>query len=938
MKNTRIWPTWACLALLLPLFPIWLGAVDDAIPLDPAVRTGTLPNGLTYYIRKNGKPEKRVELRLAVNAGSVLEDEDQLGMAHLVEHMCFRGTKTFHKTDLLHYLQSVGAGFGPDINAQTGFDETIYKLTLPSDSEEILNNGLKIMRDWAHDVNFDDDDIDLERGVVLEEWRLGRGANQRMLDKFLPVIFKGSKYGLRNPIGTKEAIMGSTHDAIKRFYRDWYRPDLIALIVVGDIDPDKVEQTIRVEFGQIPTPSKLRPKEPQSILDNTEPLYSIVSDKENPYNILLLAFKSPVEIYRTQADYRRYLTERLFIELMNRRLSELMQQANPPFVYVRADHGPMFVRAADAYLLTVVVAENGVDRGLEAAMRENERVHQYGFTAAELEREKKVTLKSLEERFHEKEKTESANLVNQYVGHFLRQDPAPGIDFEYEFARQHLTEIALDDVNRLTQEWIKKENRVVVSENTEKAGVVMPTQAELQGILAAIATTKVEPYSEKRIASSLLSHQPMPGEIVGEKQIEAAGVTEIALSNGVRVVLKPSRFKNDEVRFSAYRAGGQSVFPDDFNLSAEIATDYVEEAGVADFSKIDLQKMLAGKTVTVVPQITTYFDGLKGRCSVVDLETALQLTHLYFTQPRRDQEAFDSLVHRQKAILKNVLSNPMNAFFNDAEDLRYNHHPRNPNVLPTDKDWETVTLDKVMQVYRTRFASAADYTFIFVGAFDLKQIKPLLQTYVGSLPSNAMKESWRDMGLRSISGPVDWKILHGTDPKSMMLISTEVPTDWSRDEGHVLWSLGNIIERRLIDKLREELGAVYYVQVNAGIEEVPYAHASIDLQIPCSPDNVEKLMAAVNEDIRKIQKGGLTPQDVQKEVESQRRRFEKDAQDNVAWTWKLEKIYKDGESMTRLTDPEELVRLVTADNLQRSANKYLDTEKWVRFTLYPQTK
>ena len=938
MKISRSWPRFACLAIVGLLLPLFAAAATDPLPLDPAVRTGKLPNGLTYYIRKNAKPEKRVELRLAVNAGSVQEDDDQLGLAHLVEHLCFKGTKSFPKADLIHYLQSTGASFGPDINAYTAFDETVYMLSLPSDAEDTLHNGLKIMREWAHDVTFDPADVDLERGVVVEEWRLGRGANQRMLDKFLPVVFKDSKYALRLPIGTKESVETMSHDTIKRFYHDWYRPDLMAMIVVGDIDPDKMEQTIRTEFGSLPAPVTPRPKETYTIPDNDAPLYSIVSDRENPYNVLILAFKTEVPHYADSGDYRRYLTEQLFLQLLNLRLNELMHQASPPFIFSQAEYGHLWVRAKGAYQLAIVVPDNGVERGLATVLTENERVRQHGFTANELDRAKKSMQRSLEQRYLDRDKTESNKLVSGLVAHFLAQDPAPGIEFEYNFAKAHLAEVTLDEVNQLPQKWITPKNRVIVSENVEKPGVKIATQPELQAVIAQVAATKVEAYQEKQLAASLLAQKPAAGKIVAQKAVAQIGVTELTFANGVRVILKPSQFKNDEVLFTAYRPGGQSAFGDDYHLTAQLAADNATESGVAGFTKPDLQKMLAGKTVTVTPQISAYFDGVKGSCAAADLEAALQLTYLYFTAPRADETAYQSLVTRQQATLKNVLSNPLYSFFNETQKIRFNHHPRAPDVLPTDEDWAKVTFAKTTEVYHNRFANAAGFTFVFVGAFTVESITPLLQTYLGSLPATGEGGTWKDLGVRSVAGPFEQTLLRGTDPKSFVLIGLDGPADWSRDEGHMLWSLGNILQRALIDKLRLELGGIYTVNVNASLHKVPYTHFSVDLVIPCAPENVEKLVAATYAEINRLRQTGPKPEELQKEIEAQRRNAEKDQQDNKAWEWKLETIYRDGESFTRLSDPAEMIALVTAENLQRTAVKFLDPAKAIRFTMLPEKK
>ena len=940
MKSPRSWPRLAVFALVGILIPLCAAAATDLLPLDPAVRTGKLPNGLTYYIRKNVKPEKRVELRLAVNAGSVQEDENQLGLAHLVEHLCFRGTKSFPRTDLIHYLQSVGSTFGPDINAYTSFDETVYMLSIPSDVEETLNNGLKIMREWAHDVNFDDADIDTERGVVVEEWRLRRGGYQRMLDKFLPVILKDSKYALRLPIGTKESIETMSHETIKRFYRDWYRPDLMAMIVVGDIDPDKIEETIRREFGSLPASSTARPREEIVVPDNDAPLFSIVSDRENHYNSLTLAFKTEAPHYATIADYRLHLPEGLFLQMLNMRLGELVQQANPPFIRSYATYGRAWVRAKGAYQLTVATPDNGIERGFAAILTENERVRQHGFTADELERAKKSMLRSIEQAYLDRDKTDSNRLVYAYVGHFLAGDPAPGIEFQYNFAREHLGGVSLEEVNALSQKWITPKNRLFVSQNVEKAGVTIPSEAELAAVVQQVSATKVDSYEEKKLPSALLAQKPTPGKIIGQKVIAEIGVTELTLSNGVRVVLKPSTFANDEVFINAYRPGGQSRYGDGYNLSAQLAASCIQESGVAGFTRADLQKMLAGKTVAISPRIGPYYDGIWGKCAAGDLETTLQLTHLYFTAPRADEAVYQSVVARRKASLTHVRLDPVNWFFDESRRIRYQQNSRTPGVLPTDDDWANMSFAKTSQVYRGRFGNAAGFTFVLVGAFTVESITPLLQTYLGSLPSTSESETWKDLGVRSMAGPHDQTLFRGTDPKSFVLLGFEGPMEQSvrMQDGVALWALGNVLQRALIDKLRIELGGVYGVSVNFRCENAPYSHYAFDVTIPCAPDNVEKLVAATYAEIVRLQKSGPRPEEIQKEVEAQRRTAEKDAKDNNAWAWKLEMIYREGEPFTRLSDPNALIAVVTAENVQRVANKYIDTSKAVRFTMLPEKK
>lgn len=923
-----------CCIFLILLLPVTLIAQDKNLPLDPNLRIGKLANGMTYYIRKNIKPEKRVELRLAVNAGSVQEDDNQLGLAHFVEHMCFNGTKNFPKNDLIHYLQSVGVSFGADVNAYTSFDETVYMITVPTDTEKILNNGIQIMEDWSHDVTFDTSEIDKERGVITEEWRLGRGAWQRMADKFLPVLFKDSKYAKRLPIGTKESIQGSKYDLIKRFYKEWYRPDLMAFIVVGDIDPDKMEQKIKTDFSKFKAPVNERKKELYPIPDNEKTLISNVSDKETPFNSIYILYKTNTETYKTTSDYRRLLTYHLFTGMVNERLNELKQLSNPPFISAETNYGSLWARTKNAYQIEINVGENGIENGLQAVLIENERAKLYGFTKSEFDRYKKMMLKDLEQKYNERDKTESEEFASEYISNYLSGDPIPGIAFEYNYAKENLANIDLDEVNKLAKVWVSDRNRVIIIQGIDKKELKLPSEADIQNVLLQVSKTKVEPYKESILATSLIDKKPQPGKIISTKSIDSLGITEMSLSNGIKVILKPSNFKNDEILMSAYRPGGQSVFPDDYFMSARVADECIMEGGIGNFSKNDLAKMLAGRKVQVAPQIQTYFDGFTGSSSASDLETMMQLIYLYSTQPRKDTSAFSSYLNRQRAFYKNIVSDPVNYFFDKAYRIKYSNHPR-LEVLPTDADWDKVNYNKVLEVYQSRFLNMSGFEFIFVGSFTIESIKPMIETYLGSLLSNNTVENWKDLGIRPAQGPVDQKVFKGTDPKSFVDIYMDVPAKWTMEDAHIFYSLGKTLERIYIDKLREEMSGVYGLSVRALIEKVPYQHYKMEIVIPCAPDNVDKLTNAALAEINRIKEKGLTPGELEKEKESQIRSDEKDAKDNNAWLWKLEMIYKTGEDFTRLSNPALLTNKVTSESIQGIA-KYLNTDKCIKITLYPE--
>ena len=924
------------LLLGLLLLPAMLVAAEETVPLDPAVRTGRLPNGLTYYIRQNTKPEKRLELRLAVNAGSVEERDDQRGMAHLLEHMSFRGTTHYPGVELIHHLQSLGAAFGPDINATTSFDETVYKLTIPSDNDEGIRKGLGVLGDWAHGVTLADQDINKERGVVLEEWRMGQGAQQRMNDKIIPVLFKGSKYAERLPIGTKESIEGSSNDSVRSFYQDWYRPDNMTVIVVGDANPDRIEELIKAEFSTIPTAAKSSAAQPVVVPDNKELLQVVVSDKENPYNVALLIWKSEPEHSHTAADYQRDLAEELFSTMLNLRLAERQQQANAPLLHAQSRFGRLMVRAKAGYQLVVVTADGGIEQGVEAAYTEVLRARKYGFLGTELDRAKAMLLKQLEQRYNERDKTPSAVFADTLVRYHLQDDPAAGIEFLYPFAKERLPRIDLGEVNALSGKLLPSENRVIVVQSVEKPQVKIPTEAQVQAALQHAEAGKIDAYTEKKLEGGLLSSRPAPGQMVAGKPLEAIQALELRYANGVRVVLKPTNFQNDQILLSAFRPGGQSVYPDDYRLSAQLATAYLAEAGLGRFSKTELQKQLAGKRVAFIPIVGPYFDGLKGQSSTEDLETLLQLVYLRFAEPRDDKTAYQVMLAQQQSVLKSLRANPVMAFVDDAQRWLYQQHPRTPNTIPNEADWETLSYEKVQKVAHERFENAAGYTFEIVGSFDAKAAVALATTYLGGLPARPKNEMWKDLGFRQIEGPNSKDFYQGKEPQSIVILTMECPFTWDVGEDHRFWSLGNILGRNLLDKLRLQGGKVYNVKVQAEVEKTPYAHASTTIMVPCAPENADKLAQMTLDEIRRIRRDGLTKEEIEKEVESQRRAVEKEMKENDRWIGKLEMIYRDEEPLTRLAEPDKLIALVTAPELQSLAIKYLDPDKFVRATLYPQ--
>ena len=907
--------------------------LDKTLPVDPDVRIGKLDNGLTYYIRKNGKPEKRVEFRLAVNAGSVLEDDDQQGLAHFVEHMAFNGTKNFEKNELVHFMQSIGMKFGPELNAFTSFDETVYMLTVPTDSADVLQKGFQIMEDWAHNYLFDSTEVNKERGVILEEWRLGRGPFQRMQDQFIPVLFNGSRYGERMPIGKKEIIEGAGRNTIRRFYTDWYRPDMMAFIAVGDIDPDATEETIKEMFGRIKGVDNPRPRPTFDIPDHKETLLAITSDKESPYTVVMVISKSDPQPETTYKDYRRLMITQLISRMFSQRLDELKEQAEPPLLYSGSEFGELLTREKQAFQAIGIVPETGIERGIQTLVTECERVIRHGFTQGELDRQKKSMLTLYENLYKERDKTESQRFASEYIRHYLTGEPIPGIEFEYEFAKKYMGDITLDEINNTAKQIIKRDNRVVIVEAPEKENFTLPTADQVNELIAKTETSEIEPYVDKVKGTTLMEEKPARGRILFTKKKDDLGIIELSLSNGAKVVLKPTDFKNDEVLFRAFSPGGYSVFPEADFMSASSASSVISASGVAEYSPTDIEKLLSGQKLYVNPYIDAYYEGFNGSAVPKDLESMLQLFYLYFTQPRKDAEAFKSFINKQKGVVTNLLSDPENYFFDCFERIRTQNNPR-AEVIPTLEDVEKIDFDRVYEIYKNRFSDAAGFTFFFVGAFKTDSLKPLIETYLASLPSTRSSDSWQDMGIRAPGATVDTAIYKGNDPKSIVALYIESPSPWTPEEAHLFGSLTYLLEMRYVDVLREEMSGVYGSDIDINLIRVPFEHYSVSLYIPCSPDNTDKLTQAALDEIRKIQKEGVKEEDIVKIREAQRREMEKGLKENNAWMGNLVEAYRYNDP-GRITQATERINSVTSEELQRIANK-ISLDRYVRVVLYPE--
>ncbi|MBN2681770.1 MAG: insulinase family protein [Bacteroidales bacterium] len=907
---------------------------QDKLPMDKDVIYGKLSNGLTYYIKQNKTPENRAELTLAVAAGSIMEDEDQRGLAHFCEHMAFNGSENFPKHELINYLESIGMKFGPEVNAYTSFDETVYGIKVPLDSMEYLDKGLLVLHDWAFKVSYEGEEIDKERGIIHEEWRMNQGAQFRMMEKMIPALFKNSKYAERLPIGLMSVVDSCEYDALRRFYRDWYRPDLMAVIAVGDFDPKMVEQKIKELFGKQPAATNPRSATYPEIPDHKEPVISIATDPEAPGVAVQMYIKHPIFIIETADDYKTALTHSLYNSMINKRLTELTLEKDPPFMYGVSAYSN-FLGPKSVYMAIAATTNEKLKRGFEALLTENERVKQHGFTATELEREKKSLLREIEKQLKEKDKRKSADIVEELKGNFLMsKQPVPGLDYEYLLYQQFMPEISLEEINKLAHQWITDENMVVIVTAPEKEGVALPTEDELKNMIQDAKKQKLEPYVDKVSDKPLLAKKPVASKVGKVEKDKELGTETWTLKNGVKVVIKQTDFKDDEILMSSYTMGGLSLVAEEYDVSAMVAADIVMESGVGEFDKIELDKYLSDKIVSVTPYINDLDEGLYGNSSPQDFETMLQLVHLYFTKPRKSENAFEAYMERMIGVYENRSQSPEVAFQDSIQVIMAQYHPRK-KILNTEMLKEA-NLNSAFKIYKERFGDASNFTFYFVGNIDLKTAKPLIETYLGGLPVVNRTETYKDLGIRPPKGKVDKEVKFGKEPKSMVYMSLNGDLDYNLQNLLELKAIGEILSTKLLETIREEMSGVYSIGAYPQYKQFPYSGYSVIVFFGCSPDNIDNLTEGVFKEMKKLIDNGPSEVDLNKAKEKLFRERESDIKENRFWLNQLRNIDYNKLDKTSLDKYNEIVKSMSVESLKKAAIKYLNNENYTRVVLKPE--
>ena len=824
--------------------------------------------------------------------------------------------------------------FGADLNAYTSFDETVYILPVPTDTPRIVDQAFTILEDWAHGQIFDSAEVVAERGVVREEWRGSKGADERMLQQFLPIALKGSRYAERLPIGTESSIMAARPSTLRSFYRDWYRPDLMAVVAVGDFDPALIEAKIKRHFSGLRGRAGAPKRVSYSVPSNATPLIAIASDKEAVTTDVSLLYKQPHLPTRTVADYRRGIAEDLYVSMLNGRLSEIAQKPEAPFIGAGVSKGGFVGREIDPFSLSAAVKDGGVERGLEALLVEARRVDQFGFLQSELDRARDNMLRGYEVAYNERDKTESDNFAAEYVRNYLESEAVPGIEYEFAAIKRLLPTITLADVNKLASSWITDHDRIVVVRAPIKEGVALPNEAQILAVFQRAAAVPLVAYTENLSGEALVGNIRAAGTITGSRSM-GAGVSEWRLSNGARVLVKPTDFKADEILFAATSPGGTALIADADYMSAALAAQIVGLSGIGPYSLVDLRKKLSGKAAHVSASIGEMTEGLSGAASPKDLETLLQLAYLQFTGAKLDRSAYEAFRANAAQFLANRGAAPDQVFQDTVQVTLGQHHFRARPITPA--TFSEVDPLKSVAFFMNRFEDASDFTFVFVGTVDTTTLKPLVERYLASLPTLQRTDAPSPPRPGVPTGVIQRTVRKGVEDKATTLMVFSGPCVFTPENRVLLRGLIDVMQIRLTESLREKLGGTYSPNVSGGCSRQPRQEYTVQVRFQSSPENVEPLAQAVFALIDTLQKSGPTAEDVTRAKEQVLRAREVDIKQNSYWLTGILTRDQASEDIAGLLSPyDDLVKKLSAADIRAAANHYFNVKNYARFVLLPE--
>lgn len=910
------------------------------IPVDKNVRIGKLDNGLTYYIRKNNLPAKRADFYIAQKVGSIQEEADQRGLAHFLEHMCFNGTTHFPGNALRQYLERIGVKFGENLNAYTAVDETVYNISnVPVTTPGAIDSCLLILHDWSNDLTLDPKEIDKERGVIQEEWRSRMSPMQRFQEKMLPVMFKGTKYENCFPIGSMDIVMHFKPQTLRDYYEKWYRPDLQGIVIVGDVDVDAIEAKIKKTFSDIPAQPNAAKREYYPVNDNKEPIVLISQDKEQA-DVQAIIFNKHEATPDDQKGEISYLVQNyakgLIAGMLNARLYELAQTAVPPYIHAEAEDDNFFVaKTKDAFTGVVICKENAIENGIETLLREIERARQFGFTETEYNRARAEYLRNLESAYSERDKSKNATYVNKYVRNFLDNEPIPGIENEYTIINQIAPVVPVIALNKLMQELVTGNNQVVAILGPQKEGLKMPTEEAIKQILKDVKTEKLTPYVDKVSDEPLMKEAPKGGKIVSEKTDKVFGTTMLTLSNGVKVIIKKTDFKSDEIQMRGVSLGGSSLFPNSEIININ-GLDAVGVGGLGNFSAVDMAKVLAGKKASVNYSINDKTEDVNGYCSPKDFETMMQLTYLTFTAPRRDNDAFESYKSRSKAALENVEMKPQTTFTDSIESSVYMKHPRTTRIKADMID--KMDYDKILSMYNDRFKDAGDFTFIFVGNVEVEQMKPLIEEYLGALPTTHRKETFKDNKVDVRPGIFKNEFFKKQEtPKASNFVLLNGNCKYDLRNNILLNMTSQILNLVYTATVREDEGGTYGVYINSQLSKYPEEKAMLQILFETAPEKREKLMKIIFAELENITKTDPTVDNLNKVKEFMLKKHTENLKENMYWLNSIGEYLFTG--MNPMKDYSQIVNSITTKDIQKFANELFKQKNEIEVSMIsPENK
>ena len=897
------------------------------IPVDKDVRIGHLDNGLTYYIRHNALPEHRVEFHIAQKVGSILEEPQQRGLAHFLEHMAFNGTKNFPGDEkglgIVQWCETKGIKFGVNLNAYTSVDQTVYRISnVPTDDQSVVDSCLLILHDWSNAVLLSDKEIDKERGVIHEEWRSRNSGIMRLYTEAQAVMYPGDKYADCMPIGSIDVIDNFPYQAIRDYYAKWYRPDLQGIIIVGDIDVDQMEAKIKSVFADVKKPVNPAERVYYPVADNQEPLVYIGKDKEIDDPTIEIYFKqdpTPDSIKGNMAYLLQQYMLSMTTSMLNSRLNELRQSANPPFIYAGCYYGNYFLaQTKDAFTLSISSKAEGINEALKAGLTELERVRRYGFTESEYERARANYLQRLESAYNEREKTKNDSYVNEYINHFLMAEPIPGIEFEYTTMNQIAPNIPVMAINQAIQQGglLPDNNQVVFIAAPEKEGIVCPTKEEVIAQLKGMKDLKVEAYVDKVSNEPLMKEAPKGGKIVSENTNAIYGTTELTLSNGVKVYIKKTDFKADEIQMKGVSLGGTSLFPDNDKLEMSYLNSVIQAGGLGNFSKVDLTKMLAGKKVSVNAAVGANTEGITGSCSPKDFETMMQLTYLSFTAPRKDMDAFASLKSRIKAQLESAESNPLSSINDTIQKMMYGYHPRYFSMKPEMVD--QINYDRIIEMYKDRFADASDFRFFLVGNVDIEKVKPLIEQYLGALPSTGRKETFRDNHMDITKGMLENTYAKEQQtPMATVFMLYSGKCKYDLKDNLLMSFLTQALDMVYTEEVREKEGGTYGVSSYGQLSKHPNEKFMLQIVYQTDPAKKDHLNGIIDAQMKKMASEGPTEEHLQKIKEYMLKKYKDNQKENGYWLNNLDEYFYTGVDYTQ--GYEEAVNSITVKDVQKFA-------------------